>query len=123
MVCRSALCRQPLGAEILVPILDGQTKLRIPEGTQTGTSSACGLGGLFGNRFGLGDQHESQGGHPPLGLLLAKAAPEEFAQVDANADPRRGEKERAFLRKVRDLLPRTQRPVGSGSAEWLARWK
>jgi molecular chaperone DnaJ len=92
-----------LGAEILVPTLDGQTKLRIPEGTQTGTSFRLrGLG--VPHRFGRGDQHVRVKVVTPIKLTpRQRQLLEEFAQVDANADPR-GEKEKGFFEKVRDAF-------------------
>lgn len=92
-----------LGAEIEVPTLDGPVKLKIPEGTQTGTTFRLrgkGIPHLRG--YGRGDQHVKVYVAVPRRLgekqrqLLREFAKLGGAEVS--------EEDRSFFRKMRDAL-------------------
>ncbi|MBI4456357.1 MAG: molecular chaperone DnaJ [Acidobacteria bacterium] len=72
-----------LGAEIIVPTLDGEEKLRIPEGTQTGTTFRLrGRGIVSLNGHGRGDQFVAVRVVTPEHLTREqKQLLEKFAQV------------------------------------------
>ena len=92
-----------LGDEILVPTLDGQARLRIPEGTQTGTSFRL-RGEGVPHRFGRGDQHVKVKVVTPIKLTpRQRQLLEEFAEVDTNAEVKE-EREKGFFEKVKNAF-------------------
>lgn len=92
-----------LGAEIQVPTIDGQAKLRIPEGTQTGTSFRLRSMGVP-HRFGRGDQHVKVKVVTPIKLTARqRELLEEFAEGEAAAETG-GERDKGFFEKVKDAF-------------------
>lgn len=92
-----------LGAEIEVPTLDGPVKLKIPEGTQTGTIFRLrgkGIPHLRG--YGRGDQHVKVYVAVPRRLgEKQRQLLREFAKLGGDEV---SEEDRSFFRKMRDAL-------------------
>lgn len=92
-----------LGAEVEVPTLDGPVKLKIPEGTQTGTDFRLrgkGIAHLRG--YGRGDQHVKVHVAVPRKLTdKQRQILREFGQVGGNEV---NDEDRSFFRKMRDAL-------------------
>lgn len=92
-----------LGAEIEVPTLDGPVKLKIPEGTQTGTTFRLrgkGIPHLRG--YGRGDQHVKVYVAVPRRLSeKQRQLLREFAKLGGDEV---SEEDRNFFRKMRDAL-------------------
>ncbi|CUH94146.1 Chaperone protein DnaJ [Propionispora sp. 2/2-37] len=92
-----------LGDEIDVPTLDGKVKLRIPEGTQSGTIFRLkdkGIPHLRGN--GRGDQHVRVKVLTPQKLSeRQRSLLQEFAKLDGeNVNP----EQKNFFKKVKDVF-------------------
>ena len=101
--CRSVLSRPTLGAEIEVPTLDGRATIRIPAGTQPGTTfrvKGKGVKNLQG--YGHGDLHVRVQVEVPTRLNHEqKAKLQEFAELcgeDANPISK------SFFEKARKLF-------------------
>jgi molecular chaperone DnaJ len=92
-----------LGDEITVPTLDGQAKLRVPEGTQTGTILRMRNKGIPDVRgYGRGDQHVYIKVITPTRLTeKQKDLLREFARIEGQK-PQSGEK--GFFEKVRNAF-------------------
>lgn len=92
-----------LGAEIEVPTLDGPVKLKIPEGTQTGTTFRLrgkGIPHLRG--YGRGDQHVKVYVAVPRRLgEKQRQLLREFAKLGGDEV---SEEDRTFFKKMRDAL-------------------
>lgn len=101
------ICEQPisfveaaLGAEIEVPTLDGSVPLRVPEGTQSGTSfrlKGKGIPRLRG--YGRGDQHVVVKVVTPT--KLTERQKELLREFDGLGE---GSKEKRFFDKVKDAF-------------------
>jgi molecular chaperone DnaJ len=99
-----------LGGEIQVPTLDGQETVKIPEGTQTGTTLKLrGKGMPDVNGRGRGDLFATVQVHTPKKLTkdqrhlleqLAKALPKEQFEPRAHADA----DERNLFDRVKDMF-------------------
>lgn len=92
-----------LGAEVDVPTLDGPVTLKVPEGTQPGTTFRLrgkGIAHLRG--YGRGDQHVRVHVAVPKKLNdKQRESLKEFGKLLGNEI---GEEERGFFRKMRDAL-------------------
>ncbi len=93
-----------LGDEIEVPTLDGTTRIKIPEGTQTGTVFRLrGRGIPFLNGRGRGDQHVRVRVVTPSKLSdRQKQLLMEFARLSGQKVSPQGEK--SFFEKVKDAF-------------------
>ncbi|MHB1418923.1 MAG: molecular chaperone DnaJ [Bacillota bacterium] len=97
-----------LGDEIPVATLDGDVKLKIPEGTQTGTMfrlKGKGIPRLRG--FGRGDQHVKVKVVTPTTLTeKQKALLKQFEEplMAENNDKERTDKDKGFFDKVKDAF-------------------
>lgn len=91
-----------LGAEIEVPTLDGEAKLKIPEGTQTGTKFRLrGKGIPYLRGHGRGDQHVRVNVRTPQKLSAKqRELLKEFARLSGEDTPQ----ERGIFDKVKDAL-------------------
>jgi len=89
-----------LGDEIEVPTLDGKVKLKVPPGTQTGTSFRLrGKGVPYLRRTGQGDQHVKVVVHTPTKMTeRQKELLREFAEINGN---RPVEEESSFFEKMK----------------------
>ncbi|HEV8131206.1 MAG TPA: molecular chaperone DnaJ [Acidobacteriota bacterium] len=92
-----------LGAEISIPTLDGEERLQIPEGTQTGTTFRLrGKGIVSLNGRGKGDQFVSVRVVTPEHLTKdQRQLLEKFAQIrDENYSPQ----DKSIFEKVKDIF-------------------
>ena len=91
-----------LGAEVEVPTLDGNVKLTIPEGTQTGTTFRMrgrGVAKLRG--YGRGDQYVKVKVFTPLLLTdEQKRLLKEFDTTYVETDSESGEEKKGFFGKI-----------------------
>ncbi|HHV63181.1 MAG TPA: molecular chaperone DnaJ [Firmicutes bacterium] len=94
-----------LGDEIDVPTLDGKAKLKIPEGTQTGTVFRLKNKGIPSIRgFGRGDQHVRVKVMTPTRLSeKEKELLRQFAKLHGKSAPEEG---KGFFKKMRDAWER-----------------
>ncbi|SFH12825.1 molecular chaperone DnaJ [Desulfotomaculum arcticum] len=92
-----------LGDEVFVPTLDGKAKLKIPEGTQSGTVLRMKGKGIPDVRgYGRGDQHVHINVVTPTRLTdRQQELLKEFAKIEGQK-PRSNEK--GFFEKVRDAF-------------------
>lgn len=93
-----------LGDELEVPTLDGKAKLKIPEGTQTGTVFRMkGKGIVHINGYGQGDQHVRVKVVTPVRLNdKQKELLKEFNNIDSQY--RRAAGDKGFFKKVKDAF-------------------
>ncbi|MBR6647233.1 MAG: molecular chaperone DnaJ [Clostridia bacterium] len=93
-----------LGAELLVPTLDGNVKYSIPEGTQTGTVFRLkGKGIPFLQRSGRGDQYVKVNVEVPKHLSSKqKDLLKEFS--DLCNDGKNHSKQKSFFEKVKSIM-------------------
>lgn len=93
-----------LGDEFDVPTLDGQVRLKIPEGTQTGTIFRMkGKGIPHINGYGQGDQHVRVKIATPSKLTdRQKELLKEFSSIDKERRQSSGEK--SFFEKMKDAF-------------------
>lgn len=93
-----------LGDEVEVPTLDGKVKIKIPEGTQTGTSFRLRGRGMTKLRgYGRGDQHVKVKVVTPTNLTEQhKKLLKEFG--DCCTDDQQPEKTKGFFEKVKDAF-------------------
>ncbi|MBS4026479.1 MAG: molecular chaperone DnaJ [Clostridia bacterium] len=93
-----------LGTEVQVPTLEGKVKLKIPEGTQTGTMFRLkGKGIPRVNGYGKGDQHVKILVVTPTDLTQnQKDLLEEFAKLRGTESL--GDKNKGFFEKVRQAF-------------------
>lgn len=99
-----------LGAEIEVPTLDGKVKLRIPEGTQTGTSFRLrGKGIPHVRGYGRGDQHVRVKVVTPRNLSAKQK--EAIRRMAEALGEEVKEQEKGFLNKVKDAIDGLGRQV------------
>lgn len=92
-----------LGDEIEVPTLDGRAKIRLPEGTQTGTSFRLrGKGIPRLNGHGRGDMHVIVQVQTPTDLTeRQKELLREFARLE---EQKRQDKDKGFFGRVKDAF-------------------
>jgi molecular chaperone DnaJ len=92
-----------LGDEITVPTLEGKAKLKVPEGTQSGTVLRMKQKGIPDVRgYGRGDQHVRIRVVTPTRLTgKQKDLLQEFGRIESQK-PHSGEK--GFFEKVRDAF-------------------
>lgn len=92
-----------LGDEISVPTLEGQAKLKVPEGTQSGTVLRMKSKGIPDVRgYGRGDQHVRISVVTPTRLTgKQKDLLREFARIEGQK-PHSGEK--GFFEKMKDAF-------------------
>lgn len=94
-----------LGDEIEVPTLDGNVKLRIPEGTQTGTSFRLrgkGIPRLGGNANHRGDQHVRVHVHTPG--PLTERQKELFRELGKELGETTQEQARSFIERMKNAF-------------------
>ncbi|HEY2931767.1 MAG TPA: molecular chaperone DnaJ [Acidobacteriota bacterium] len=92
-----------LGAELMIPTLEGEEKLRIPEGTQTGTTFRLRAKGIVSlNGRGRGDQFVTMRVVTPERLTKEqKQLLEKFAQIrNENYSPQ----DKSIFEKVKDIF-------------------
>ncbi|MDD3653936.1 MAG: molecular chaperone DnaJ [Desulfotomaculaceae bacterium] len=93
-----------LGGELDVPTLDGSAKLKVPEGTQTGTIFRMkGKGIPHLNGYGQGDQHVVVKVVTPTNLNdRQKELLKEFSNLEG--DRPQGSHDKSFFEKMKDAL-------------------
>lgn len=92
-----------LGAEIMVPTIDGKVSYNVPEGTQTDTVFRLkGKGVPRLNAGGRGDQYVKITVEIPKGL--SEKQKEILREFDANVDTSKYKQSKSFLDKMRDLF-------------------
>lgn len=93
-----------LGDEFEVPTLDGKAKLKVPEGTQTGTVFRMkGKGIPHINGYGQGDQHVRVKVVTPVKLNeKQKELLKEFSSIDSERQHESGDK--SFFEKMKDAF-------------------
>ncbi len=92
-----------LGGEVEVPTLDGSVKMKIPEGTQTGTMFRLrGHGIPFRRGSGRGDQHVKVLVVTPT--KLTEKQKELLREFDASATPDQHMGKKSFFDKLRDAM-------------------
>ncbi|WP_067622013.1 molecular chaperone DnaJ [Alicyclobacillus acidiphilus] len=93
-----------LGDEIDVPTLDGNVKLRIPEGTQSGTSFRLRGKGIpkLGSPVARGDQHVRVQVMTPTNL--SEEARELFRQLAKELGEQTHEQARTFMERMKDAF-------------------
>lgn len=93
-----------LGDEFEVPTLDGKAKLKVPEGTQTGTVFRMkGKGIPHINGYGQGDQHVRVKVVTPIKINeRQKELLKEFSSIDSERQHAAGDK--SFFEKMKDAF-------------------
>ncbi|SIS66880.1 molecular chaperone DnaJ [Alicyclobacillus vulcanalis] len=93
-----------LGDEIEVPTLEGKVKLRIPEGTQTGTTFRLRGKGIpkLGSPLVRGDQHIRV--HVVTPTNLSERQKELFRQLAKELGEETHEQQRTFMERVKDAF-------------------
>lgn len=93
-----------LGDEIDVPTLDGDVKLRIPEGTQSGTSFRLRGKGIvkLGSPVARGDQHVRVQVLTPTGLTDKQK--ELFRDLGKELGEQTNEQQRTFMERMKDAF-------------------
>jgi len=102
-----SMVQAALGDEIEVPTLDGKVRLKVPEGTQSGTSFRLkGKGIPRLNGAGRGDQHVVVRVLTPRNLTeKQKEILREFARSYGwEPSEREKEQDKGFFKKVRDAF-------------------
>ncbi|MBE6037832.1 MAG: molecular chaperone DnaJ [Anaerofustis stercorihominis] len=91
-----------LGDELRVPTLEGNVKMKVPEGTQTGTTFKLkGRGIVSANGFGKGNQYVTVNVEVPK--KLSDKQKEALRNFDS-LTPENHEKSKGFWSKVKDLF-------------------
>ena len=92
-----------LGAEIVVPTLDGKVKFTIHEGTQPGDEFKLrGKGIQRLNYAGKGDQYVKINVEVPR--ELSKAQKEKLREFDSLTDDKNYKKQKSFMDKLKDFF-------------------
>lgn len=93
-----------LGDEIEIPTLEGKVKLRIPEGTQTGTTFRLRGKGIpkLGSPLVRGDQHIRV--HVVTPTNLTERQKELFRQLAKELGEQTHEQQRTFMERVKDAF-------------------
>ncbi len=92
-----------LGAELVVPTMDGKVKLKIPEGTQTGkTFRLKGKGIKNVNGYGRGDQYITV--HVEVPRKLTKKQKELLREFDKTTGDANHQESKTFWEKVKNAF-------------------